>query len=102
MSGKPGSTVKSKGFSQNLINGAGLQKFHGNDDKNVILLKGGGNKMSAAVRSRKKAMLEDKIEQFCKNSAELLVNIHDRCDNTAGGKKTQKGKRRRKKKVEKE
>ena len=58
--------------------------------------------MAQAVRSRKKALLEDRIEEFCQASAELLTNIHDRCGDAGGGKAPEKGKRGRKKKAKKE
>ncbi len=54
--------------------------------------------MAEAVRTKKQAIMEDKIDQFCENSAELLKNIHERCSDTNGKKASGKGKRGRKKK----
>ncbi|MEN8264580.1 MAG: hypothetical protein ABFR82_14080 [Nitrospirota bacterium] len=54
--------------------------------------------MSEAVRAKKKVIIEEKIDQFCQNSAELLKNIHERCSDTTGGKASGKGKRKRSKK----
>ncbi len=55
--------------------------------------------MAEAVRSKKDKLLEDKIDQFCQNSTELLINIHERCSNTEKGNASKKGKRGRKKKA---
>ncbi len=55
--------------------------------------------MGVAVKSRKKALIEDKIDQFCQNSAELLSDIHERCSNLEDGKAKKKAKRGRKKKI---
>ncbi len=54
--------------------------------------------MGVAVKSKKRALIEDKIEQFCQNSAELLSDIHERCSNLEDGKAKKKAKRGRKKK----
>ncbi len=53
--------------------------------------------MAEAVRTKKKVIIEERIDQFCQNSAELLKNIHERCSDTTGGKASGKGKRGRKK-----
>ncbi len=58
--------------------------------------------MAEAVRSKKKASMDDKIELFCQTSAELIANIHARCDKTAEGAMQAKGKRGRRKKAKKE
>jgi hypothetical protein len=55
--------------------------------------------MAEAVRSKKDKLLEDKIDQFCQNSEELLTSIHERCGDTAGGNSSKKGRRGRKKKA---
>ncbi len=57
--------------------------------------------MAEAVRSKKDKVLEDRIDQFCQNSTELLTNIHERCGNKSGGNSSQKKKRGRKKKAAK-
>ena len=53
--------------------------------------------MAQALRPRRKRLLEEKIERFCQDSAELLADIHARCDKTAEGVKGKKSKRGRKK-----
>ena len=58
--------------------------------------------MAEAVQTKKQEIMEEKIDQFCQNSAELLKNIHERCGDTTGGKASGKGKRGRKKKSKKE
>ena len=52
----------------------------------------GGNEMKVG-----KKMLESRIEEFCKNSSELLQNIHVRCGDNEGGSGNGKPKRGRKK-----
>jgi hypothetical protein len=56
--------------------------------------------MAEAAQSRKKNILDEKIEQFCEKSAELLTSIHDRCGNVGQGGKAKKAKRKKKKKEE--
>ena len=58
--------------------------------------------MAQATRSRKGRMLDEKIEQFCQASADLLAGIHARCDKTPEGIESGKSKRGRKKKANKQ
>lgn len=58
--------------------------------------------MAQATRSRRRRMLDEKIEQFCQASADLLEGIHARCDKTPEGVKGGKSKRGRKRKAKKE
>ena len=47
-----------------------------------------------------KKMLESRVDEFCKNSSELLQNIHSRCgtsDGTGNGQ-SKKGRKKRAKK----
>ncbi len=55
--------------------------------------------MAEEVCSKKDKLLEDKIDQFCQNSMELLTNIHERCSDKSGGNSSKKKKRGRKKKA---
>ncbi len=48
---------------------------------------------------KKKVTLDKKIDLFCQTSAELLSDIHSRCDKTAEGVSGKKAKRGRKKKA---
>ena len=48
---------------------------------------------------KKKVTLDKKIDLFCQTSAELLSDIHARCDKTAEGVSGKKAKRGRKKKA---
>ena len=57
--------------------------------------------MAEAVRSKKDKLLEEKIDQFCQNSTELLINIHERCSDKSGGNSSKRKKRGRKKKAAK-
>ncbi len=57
--------------------------------------------MSEAVRTRKTEVLDERIEEFCQKSANLLTCIHDRCNNNGKGAKPKKAKRGRKKKEDK-
>jgi len=47
-----------------------------------------------------KKMLENRIEEFCRNSSELLQNIHSRCGTDCGAENSQpkKGRKKRAKK----
>lgn len=53
--------------------------------------------MPSSIINKKLSRIDRKIDQFCHDSAELLENIHARCNNTAGP--PAKGKRGRKKKA---
>jgi hypothetical protein len=55
--------------------------------------------MTRLIGLKKKASLDKKIDLFCQTSAELLANIHTRCDKTAEGVSGKKAKRGRKKKA---
>jgi hypothetical protein len=55
--------------------------------------------MAVATRSGKNG-IDKQVEEFCSASAELLANIHERCNNKGNGKKPRKGRRGRKKKGE--
>jgi hypothetical protein len=58
--------------------------------------------MAEALRTKKKVIIEERIDQFCQNSAELLKNIHERCSDITGKKASGKVKRGRKKRSKKE
>jgi hypothetical protein len=58
--------------------------------------------MSDTGRAGKKAVIDKRIEEFCQTSAELISNIHDRCNKNGKGAKPQKAKKGRKKKEVKE
>ncbi len=45
--------------------------------------------------------MENRIEEFCKNSSELLQNIHARCGEVEGGADNGQPKRGRKKRTKK-
>jgi hypothetical protein len=53
--------------------------------------------MTVAIRTKNRAMLDSKIDQFCEKSAELLAGIHDRHDNGDSEKPKRKRKRKKKK-----
>lgn len=55
--------------------------------------------MSKSPGLKKKTSLDKKIDLFCQTSAELLANIHARCDKTAEGVAGEKARRGRKKKA---
>ena len=55
--------------------------------------------MARLIGLKKKVMLDKKIDMFCQTSAELLSNIHARCDKTAEGVSGKKAQRGRKKKA---
>lgn len=48
-----------------------------------------------------KKILENKIEEFCRNSSELLQSIHSRCGEIEGGSGNGQRKRGRKKRTKK-
>ena len=56
----------------------------------------GGNEMKAG-----KKVLENRIEEFCKTSSQLLQSIHVRCGETDGSVENGQQKRGRKKKSRK-
>ena len=55
--------------------------------------------MTRLIGLKKKVTLDKKIDLFCQTSAELLSDIHARCDKTAEGVSGKKAKRGRKKKA---
>jgi hypothetical protein len=55
--------------------------------------------MTRLISLKKKVTLDKKIDLFCQTSAELLSDIHARCDKTAEGVSGKKAKRGRKKKA---
>ena len=49
-------------------------------------------------KNMRDSLLNDKIESFCQASTELIVNIHERCNNPE--KKSKRGRKKRKVQVE--
>lgn len=50
--------------------------------------------MAELTISKKKGQIDKKIEEFCKNSSDLLASIHERCDMKGGSTNPGKGKKR--------
>jgi hypothetical protein len=53
--------------------------------------------MTESISSKKSALMDDKIDQFCQSSAELLESIHARCGTIEPKKPKQKRKKRQRK-----
>jgi len=49
-------------------------------------------------KNMRDSLLNDKIESFCQASTELIVNIHERCNNPE--KKSKRGRKKKKVQVE--
>jgi hypothetical protein len=60
--------------------------------------------MGKALKTRKRRSIDDRIEEFCKTSAELLAEIHARYSNMedAGPPRRRRGRPRKKRPVEEE
>jgi hypothetical protein len=58
--------------------------------------------MTSAISGKKAALLDKKVDQFCKSSAELLAEIHERYNNTDTNKPKRKRKKKRKKTTNRE
>ncbi len=56
--------------------------------------------MTVSSHSKKSKLIDEKIGLFCQHSAEILENIHARCNNTANPMTSRKAKTEKKKKTE--
>jgi hypothetical protein len=53
--------------------------------------------MASAISRKKAALIDEKVDQFCQSSAELLADIHERYNNTDTNKPKRKKKKKKKK-----
>jgi nucleoside-triphosphatase THEP1 len=51
-------------------------------------------------KNMRESRLDEKIESFCQASTELIVNIHERCNNPV--KKSKRGRKKKKVQIESE
>lgn len=69
-------------------------------DKDITIIRHGGDTMAGSILSKRTGFLDRKIEEFCESSSQLLTAIHEKYSAMIGEDgKPKKKKRGRKKKI---